>query len=632
MKVLIVNLIIAFAIINVEARDIGSRALPGTGSFTVNTPDGEKTIPAMFRGDGAILLYEDNGNEYFYSSYDYIELDRLNNSGSLPGFDTPHFMASKLVPSELKKSDDIAKQLLGTWFVDPKYLGSLGACEFIGRKIGDNRMPECFIDISTNEIRQRYKALDGVTVTAQIGSKELIVTNSNGSIDIVIAYNYTIDDSTTPSQINLIRTTKGGKTLSFPGICTVEDGILWLAVAFDGVNPAKRPDNFRTGRFYPDNPADKTVIRGERNAQKSAGDPAVIPNVITSGGEPYKDKNGYFEVSPPDEWVKKEFNDPRSKVSFDVPAPVAGQNKAGLFFLSHPLSQDIDLKTEAEDRVARLKQMGSPDAKATTVEFAGVKAERVEGQMGRQNMLLRAFMFTNYGRSYTVQYSATRQDFDTYWAAAETALKTFRCIPPAGTDITTPTAQVHIDAEKIRVWVTALKEQDLGTDAMQSLLAAGESARPQLEEAAKTGTSLQKERATRILSTFGGTNATSPTWATLVLNILDEADAARFKQMASLQMNMFGTPANDVLGQNVAVLEKKWSMAAIQKKHGKPDKVESATRDENGSKVDVQRYTYGSFILETLKDNDAVSWMYAPCGDWAKGIRDAADEAIRKAK
>jgi hypothetical protein len=211
----------------------------------------------------------------------------------------------------------------------------------------------------------------------------------------------------------------------------------------------------------------------------------------------YTDKNGYFSVIPPAGWVKKEFNDPRSKVSFDVPAPAAGQNKAGLFFLSHPLSGTIDMRAEAENRVARLKQMGSPDARVTTVDFAGVKAEQVDGQMGRQNAYLRALMFTNYGRSYTVSFTATKQDFAQYWPTAEEALKTFKCIPPEGVEVAAD--QKEVQKQKIRVWITALKEADLGADAFDSLLAVGQPAIPQLEEAGRTGTALQKQRAADLL-------------------------------------------------------------------------------------------------------------------------------------
>jgi hypothetical protein len=123
-----------------------------------------------------------------------------------------------------------------------------------------------------------------------------------------------------------------------------------------------------------------------------------------------------------------------------------------------------------------------------------------------------------------------------------------------------------------------------------------------------------------------------PRWATLVLDILDDADAARLQQIATLRMTMGGrTDSTEVVGQYVGVMEKKWSIAAIQKKHGKPDKVEVATRDEQGGKVNVQRYIYGSFIIETMKDSDEVSWLYAPCGDWADGIRKVATSAIQKA-
>lgn len=223
----------------------------------------------------------------------------------------------------------------------------------------------------------------------------------------------------------------------------------------------------------------------------------------------YADKNKYFQFTPPEGWAKKEFADPRTKVSFDVPGPIGGQNRAGLFFLIHPISGKIDLRAEAEDRVSRLQQMGSPDAKTTTVEFAGVKAERVDGQMGQRNLFLRVFMFTKYGRSYVVQYSATKQDFDTYWPVAEAALRTFTCTPPVGTETTSASDKHAIETGKVRVWITALKEPDLWKDAFNSLLAAGPAAIPQLEEAERTGTAPQKQRASELLKQIRAASTTS---------------------------------------------------------------------------------------------------------------------------
>lgn len=213
----------------------------------------------------------------------------------------------------------------------------------------------------------------------------------------------------------------------------------------------------------------------------------------------YTDKNRHFEVVPPEGWVKKEYADPRTKVSFDVPSPTPGQNKAGIFFLSHPLSREVNVRAEAENRVARLRQMGSPDAKVTTVDFAGVKAEQVEGQLGRQNVRMRVLMFTNYGRSYVISFTATGQDFAQYWPVAEKALDTFKCLPPAGTEVADDVDKEKIQREKIRVWTTALKEPNLGTDAFNSLLATGRPAIPQLEEAERTGTPLQRQRASELL-------------------------------------------------------------------------------------------------------------------------------------
>ena len=221
---------------------------------------------------------------------------------------------------------------------------------------------------------------------------------------------------------------------------------------------------------------------------------------------PYVDKNKYFEFLPPEGWTKKEFPDPRTKVSFDVPSPIPGQNKAGIFFLSHPLSGDVRMRSEAENRVARLKQMGAADARVTTVDYAGVKAELVEAALGRQNMRMRVLMFTNYGRSYVISFTATPRDYAQYWPVAENALKTFKCLPPAGVEVATDADKEKIQKEKIRVWITALKEPDFATDAFNSLLAIGKPAIPQLEEAERSGTSLQKQRASELLKKIRADN------------------------------------------------------------------------------------------------------------------------------
>jgi hypothetical protein len=100
--------------------------------------------------------------------------------------------------------------------------------------------------------------------------------------------------------------------------------------------------------------------------------------------------------------------------------------------------------------------------------------------------------------------------------------------------------------------------------------------------------------------------------------------------MATMQMKVFGTASTEVLGQNIEVLGKNLSISAIQKKYGKPDKVENASKDEKGIKIEVQRYSYRTFVLETKAGNDIISWLYAPCGYWADDIRKIATEAIKK--
>ena len=59
----------------------------------------------------------------------------------------------------------------------------------------------------------------------------------------------------------------------------------------------------------------------------------IVGTEPASHAEPYRDKNGFFEVVPPAGWQKREFNDPRSKVEFFVPAPVARQSRAFLVLL-----------------------------------------------------------------------------------------------------------------------------------------------------------------------------------------------------------------------------------------------------------------------------------------------------------
>jgi hypothetical protein len=221
---------------------------------------------------------------------------------------------------------------------------------------------------------------------------------------------------------------------------------------------------------------------------------------------PYVDKNKYFEFLAPEGWTKKEFPDPRTKVSFDVPSPIPGQNKAGIFFLSHPLSGDVSVRSEAENRVVRLKEMGAADARVITVEFAGVKAEQVEGILGGRNTRMRVLMFTNYGRIYVISFTATTQDYAQYWPVAENALKTFKCLPPAGVEVVTDSDTNAIQKEKIRVLITALKEPGFGTDAFNSLLAIGKPAVPQLEEAERAGTPLQKQRASELLKKIRADN------------------------------------------------------------------------------------------------------------------------------
>lgn len=225
----------------------------------------------------------------------------------------------------------------------------------------------------------------------------------------------------------------------------------------------------------------------------------VLPLICASDDPDYIDKNSCFRFQPPAGWEKREFDDPRTKVEFYVPAPIGGRSKASLFFLSHPLSGAVELRAEADDRATRLRQMGSRDAAVAMVDFADTKAAQVEASMPRQNMRMKVLMFAKHGRSYTISFTATSQDFGTYVRVADEALKTFACIPPGGPQSQTVGEQGRIQQEKIRVWITALKDPDLGSDAYHSLLAAGKAAIPALEQAQREGTPLQKKRAAELL-------------------------------------------------------------------------------------------------------------------------------------
>ncbi|MFH1185980.1 MAG: hypothetical protein V1755_13215, partial [Chloroflexota bacterium] len=81
------------------------------------------------------------------------------------------------------------------------------------------------------------------------------------------------------------------------------------------------------------------IKSGNAGTPRTAGDPdkpdpqegdAAGKRSSESRAEPeiYVDKNQYFQFVPPKDWMKKEFDDPKTKVSFYVPSSVPGQNKA----------------------------------------------------------------------------------------------------------------------------------------------------------------------------------------------------------------------------------------------------------------------------------------------------------------
>lgn len=138
----------------------------------------------------------------------------------------------------------------GTWIVDSDFIGSLGACELVGRKIGDSRMPEVSLVISDGLIRHRYKKTEGITVDAQAGQTTSEVKDADGTEYIVIDYGFRLNTNESPHQIDFFWKDSDGTPGSSRGIYKVEEGTLWFAVGIFGSN--NRPSDFERSTYMPD--------------------------------------------------------------------------------------------------------------------------------------------------------------------------------------------------------------------------------------------------------------------------------------------------------------------------------------------------------------------------------------------
>lgn len=223
-------------------------------------------------------------------------------------------------------------------------------------------------------------------------------------------------------------------------------------------------------------------------------------------GRDYKDRHNYFSLQPPKDWHKKEFVDPRSKVEFFVPMEHGPNRKASLFVLAHPvatLSPDgragVNLRSTSADRVARLRQAGAKDARFDMITFCGVDASQVDATLPNSRVQMRAIWFVKYDRSFTISFTAQPAQFKTYWKVASAALDTFTCVSPDTSDAVSEAERDRIQREQIRVWVEGLKGPDLLAESERRLLEFGPAAISALEEATRTGTDSQRERARRLL-------------------------------------------------------------------------------------------------------------------------------------
>lgn len=148
----------------------------------------------------------------------------------------------------------------GSWSVDPEYAGSLGACELVGRKIGDSRMPDVSLVISNGVIQHRFKKTEGISIVAQAGQKTSEMKEADGTEYIVIDYNFRLNTNPTPHEIDFLWNMSDGEPASSQGICMIEGSTLWFAVGLFGAD--KRPSDFEVDRFMPN--YQKSVVKAQR--------------------------------------------------------------------------------------------------------------------------------------------------------------------------------------------------------------------------------------------------------------------------------------------------------------------------------------------------------------------------------
>jgi hypothetical protein len=234
----------------------------------------------------------------------------------------------------------------------------------------------------------------------------------------------------------------------------------------------------------------------------------ILCLAIGSESPIFLDKNRLFQVVPPVGWIKKEYDDPRTKIRFSAPQSRSQGIAPSIFFLAHPLVKEIDLEQEAKRMLERLCQMNAKDTSLKMISFAGTTAAQLDATISEKQLRFRNLMLKQFGAYYVISYSASPASFGENIEIVSKVFGTFQCLPPeeGDTSRSVPTLeQGKVLAARIRVWITALSDEDAGIDAEKSLIAIGCPALPALRDAIRNRPpGVLVDRAKRIISTIEG--------------------------------------------------------------------------------------------------------------------------------
>ena len=147
--------------------------------------------------------------------------------------------------------------LIGTWLINPKQSGSLGAAELFMTKMGSSGdAPQMSLVISANSILHRYRKseVDSFEVVSQRGPAYPIIKDADGKEYYVIEYSYTVNTNVIPYEIDL--STVDGSRQS-EGVYKLTDDV--LAISVSGPASSTRPQDFVAKSDYT-----KSVIEAKR--------------------------------------------------------------------------------------------------------------------------------------------------------------------------------------------------------------------------------------------------------------------------------------------------------------------------------------------------------------------------------